>query len=140
MSNAGIIITLALIASAFWVARKGAPLPGIFGSRSCQGASWLRAFPHATNHDIRSFLSVFVDAFAFHDQHRLKFNPNDRILDVYRALYPHKWLPDALELETLAVSVEKKYDIEFVKVWNEGLTLGQLFSQVQSQGVCSSAA
>ncbi len=140
MSTIGIIITLVLLASAFWVARKGAPLPGLFNSRSCQGAGWRRAFPDATKQDIRSFLSVFVEAFAFHDQHRLKFNPNDGILDVYRSLYPQKWLPDALELETLAASVEKKYGVEFAKVWNETLTLGQLFSHVQVRGVHTSAA
>ena len=132
MSNAAIIVTLVLVASAFWFARNGAPLPGPFKARSCQGAGWRRAFPKATKQDIRAFLSVFVEAFAFHDQHRLKFNPSDRILDVYRALYPHKWLADALELETLAASVEKTYGIRFAQVWHESLTLGELFSRVQS--------
>jgi hypothetical protein len=33
---------------------------------------------------------------------QLKFSPDDRVLDVYRALYPDCTLPDDLELETLA--------------------------------------
>ena len=131
MSSAAIITILVLVASAFWVARNGAPLPRPFKTRSCQGAVWQRASPDAPKQEIRSFLSLFVEAFAFHDQHRLKFNPNDKILAVYRARYPHEWLPDALELETLAQSVEKKYGIQFAQVWNESLTLGELFSHVQ---------
>ena len=74
---------------------------------------------------------MFVEAFAFHESQRLKFNPKDSILCVYRALYPHKWLPDALELETLAMSVEEKYGVRFTEVWKESLTLGELFAVVQ---------
>jgi len=131
MSTSAIVITLILAASAFWFARNGAPLPKPFKARSCQGAGWRRAFPAASKQDIRSFLSVFVEAFAFHGSQRLKFNPNDSILSVYRALYRHKWLPDALELETLAMSVEKKYGVRFAEVWKESLTLGELFAAVQ---------
>jgi len=40
---------------------------------------------------------------------QLKFSPDDRVLDVYRALYPDCTLPDDLELETLARLITQKY-------------------------------
>jgi propanediol dehydratase small subunit len=136
MITSGLAITLLAIAAAIWFARNGAPLPGPFKARTCQGSGWRRAFPKAPKDDIRAFLSLFVEAFAFHASHRLKFNPKDTILSVYRALYPHKWLPDALEVETLAASVEKLYGVKLGEVWSETLTLGELFeiSQRASEG------
>lgn len=131
MSTATIVITLLLLAACVWFVRNGAPLPGQLIARSCQGVGWRRAFPSASKEDIRSFLSVFVEAFAFHVSQRLKFNPNDRILAIYRALYPHKWQPDALELETLAKSVERIYGVRLAEVWNENITLGEFFAKVQ---------
>lgn len=54
--------------------------------------------------------------------------PDDEILTIYRALYPRRWTPDALELETLAEDVEKRYGLELGHIWNERLSLGQLFA------------
>jgi hypothetical protein len=129
MGTAAIVITLVFIAAAVWFGRNGVPLPEQLRSRSCQGAGWRRTFPSSSNQDIRSFLSVFVTAFGFHERHRLKFNPGDSILGIYRAMYPHKWQPDGLELETLEASIDKKYGVRLSEVWNEGLTLGELFGR-----------
>lgn len=126
-----IVITLAAIASLLWFFRNGVQLPLPFRDRSCQGTEWHRAFPSAAKQDIRQFLSVFVEAFAFRDTERLKFNPNDQLIVIYRSLYPHKWMPDALELETLAKAIHSKYGIQFANVWNERLTLGELFAHIQ---------
>ena len=38
---------------------------------------------------------------------KLKFSPGDRILDVYRAVYPSRWTPDALGLEAFAEELDK---------------------------------
>ncbi|HEX5392188.1 MAG TPA: hypothetical protein VFW68_02850 [Rhodocyclaceae bacterium] len=128
MSTEAIVITLFLVAAVIWKARNGAPLPKQFKDRVCQGVGWRRAFPTASKEDIRSFLSVFVEAFVFSGKQRLKFNPNDEILSIYRALYPHRWQPDALEFETLAKLVEKNYRVNFSEAWKDGLTLGELFA------------
>ena len=124
------------VAAAIWFGRNGVPLPKQLRSRSCQGASWRRAFPGNSKQDIRSFLSVFVTACAFHEGHRLKFNPDDSILGIYRAMYPHKWQPDGLELETLEVSIEKKYGVRLAEVWSERLTLGELFARAHRISRC----
>lgn len=106
-------------------------LPVPFGARSCQGGSWHRSFPEASKEEIRLFLSTFTESFAFDDREKLKLNPNDKLLDIYRALYPHKWHADALEFETLRDGLQSKYGVTFCSVWREGLTLGQLFQHVQ---------
>jgi hypothetical protein len=104
----------------------GLPLP--FQGRLCQGQIWRRKFPDASKKEIRDFLLIFVNAFAFKDRDKLKFGPEDKVLDIYRALYPKEWMADALEVETLAKSVRKEYDLDLTTIWSETLTLGELFA------------
>jgi propanediol dehydratase small subunit len=120
--------TLALIV---WASVFGGKLPVPFGARSCQGTSWRRSFPDAPKEEIRKFLSLFTDSFAFDNTERLKLNPDDQLLDIYRALYPRKWQADALEFETLAHALESEYKVKLASVWHNGLTLGQLFAHVR---------
>ena len=72
-----------------------------------------------------------MESFAFRDREKLKLNPNDQLLDIYRALYPHKWQADALEFETLSEDLKSKYGVSFNDVWRDNLTLGQLFEHVR---------
>jgi hypothetical protein len=78
--------------------------------------------------EIREFLSLFVQAFAFKDTERLKFKPTDEVLGIYRALYPQKWMPDALEVETLAKDLGKRYGINLGELWRDSITLGEIFA------------
>lgn len=71
----------------------------------------------------------FVKAFAFSDNEKLKLNPDDKILEIYKALYPSKWMADALEFETLERDLRQKYSVELEKVWRDDLTLGDLFAE-----------
>jgi len=121
-----------LLACVPWVVFFSRRLPPAFRSRSCQGKGWKTAFPCARKQEIREFLTVFVKVFAFSDQEKLKFSPDDQILHIYRALYPSKWLPDALELETLATEIASRYGLKLETVWTADLTLGQLFGHVQN--------
>ena len=103
-----------------------------YGQRSCTGRAWKRAFPHAPKQEIRRFLYLFVDAFAFPKKRALCFAPSDRILQIYNSLYPIKGWPDALELETLALRLETSYGISFREFWREDLTIGELFSKTKA--------
>lgn len=128
-----LLSVLAIAALALgWVVVFGGRLPARYGRRSCQGASWRQRFPEATTREIREFLSLFVSAFAFNEDQKLKLNPHDEILGIYRALYPSRLLADALELETFAQGIERKYSAPLAVVWQEKLTLGQLFSYVHA--------
>ncbi len=108
--------------------RLGAVPPAPHDNRSCQGAAWRNAFPEASSQDIRDFLKIFVGAFPFQPSSRLNFSPDGSLLAIYRALYPSRWAPDALELETFSQQVERRYGLRFRDDWQEELTLGQLFA------------
>ncbi len=125
-----VLFVAAIVAIVAWGILFSGKLPVPFGARSCQGKSWRRSFPDASKNEVREFLSTFTESFAFHERERLKLNPNDQLLDIYRALYPHKWQADALEFETLNEAVQAKYGINLNEVWQEGMTLGQLFHHV----------
>jgi len=72
-----------------------------FWSRRCTGTQWRRRFPQTPKTEIRAFLDMLVSAFAFSESKRLCFAPDDRIMAIYRALYPHpKLMADCMELET----------------------------------------
>lgn len=120
------VIPGALAASPF----LGSKLPGRFRERKCQGAAWRRAFPEASKNSIRDFLSMFVDAFAFKQSERLKLSPEYRILDIYRTIYPKRWMPDALEVETLAHDLERRFGFHLATVWSDQITMGQVFKAV----------
>ena len=109
----------------------GTGLPKKYRSRKCQGATWRRAFPQVAKDDIREFLLLFTAAFAFRDSGKLNFGPSDGIWEIYRDLYPSRWIPDVLELETLSDDMEKRHGIALCDIWSEKLTLGELFSYVQ---------
>jgi hypothetical protein len=121
------LVVIALIGSVVWAVFFGGRVPKTYAGRACEGAGWRRAFPDSSSDEIRTFLLMFVDAFAFRDTEKLKFSPNDRIMDIYRALYPSRGTPDALEVETLALQVERKCGLRLATVWREELTLGELF-------------
>lgn len=115
-----------------WHARGAGRMPEVYLRRSCQGTGWRRRFPSAPKERIRAFLSLFVESFAFAAGDKLKFSPDDKLLDVYRALYPNRWLPDALELETFAKGLESRFGVRLEALWSEQITLGEVFKAVQT--------
>ena len=58
----------------------------VYWDRACTGIAWRRRFPDVPKEDIRKFLDAFVDGFAFKTSQRLKFVPDDKVMDVYRSL------------------------------------------------------
>lgn len=129
MSNFTIAVLSIIAGTLLWGVFFPGQLPRPYRTRPCQGKLWKDAFPNASNDEIRLFLATFTDAFAFSEKEKLKFSPNDSILQIYRTLYPSKWQPDALEVETLAVDFESKYGVNFGSIWHEDLSLGELFEQ-----------
>lgn len=131
------MILVALVAGVF-ACSGGKRRINQYWARNCTGSEWRKQFPQANKDAIREFLECFIKGFAFSSKNRLKFNPNDKIMDVYRALYPAEGWPDALELETFSILLEKKYRLDLASVINDDLTLGQLFqmtTEAKSQPV-----
>jgi len=86
-------------------------------------------------------LLVFCDAFGFPMDERYKFTPDDRIMDVYIALYPPRWsMSDSLELETLVTSLQERFRLR-VSRFDSGETVSfrEVVSAVKKaqQAVCS---
>ncbi|MHC4594994.1 MAG: hypothetical protein ACYS19_08625 [Planctomycetota bacterium] len=99
-----------------------------FWSRPGTGRQWKRRFPDASKDSIRDFLQEFVDAFGFSSKKRLKFSPDDKIMDVYESLYPSSWCDDSLEYVFLCNGLEQKYGFDLTEgLMDENITLGQLF-------------
>jgi len=95
--------------------------------RSCTGKKWKQQFPEVPKEEIRDFLENFVFSFAFNSKKRLKFEPDDKVMEVYRALYQKKWEADALEFEFLEGVLKKEYGLKLEEIWYDDMTLGQIF-------------
>ena len=129
MTSLAILLLLALtvVVGAVWYRKYGGYMPEPYRGRACKGASWKRAFPGAANDDIRTFLGLFVRAFAFRDTQTLQVEPEDKVIEVYRALYMRTGGVDGLELETFAKYIEKEYKVRLESIWSEALTFGALY-------------
>jgi hypothetical protein len=100
-----------------------------YWERSCTGGAWLNEFPSARPDDVCKFLYLFVDSFALSRKRALQFAPTDRPLEIYRAIYPSKNMPDALELETFAKRLGRTYGPALTRIWREDITLGEVFAK-----------
>jgi propanediol dehydratase small subunit len=100
-----------------------------YWQRTCTGFAWRRRFPQAPKAELRLFLSLFVDAFAFSKSRRLCFSPEDRPFEVYKALYPFpRIMADSMELETFIESIREKFGVDLLPTWREDITLGELYA------------
>lgn len=104
-------------------------LPKLYRSRSCMGRYWRRRFPSVPKQEIRRFLDIFIDAFAFSPEHKLNFGPDDKLRDIMKAIYTNPFTPDIMEIETLHVDLEERFEIAFpADFGDENLTLGEVFA------------
>jgi hypothetical protein len=99
-----------------------------YWQRRCTGRTWRRTFPSAPTQDIRAFLRIFVESFAFPSKRMLQFAPSDSVSEIYRSATPVGW-PDALELETLEKRLQDAYGLRLRDFWRENLTLGEIFAR-----------
>jgi hypothetical protein len=100
----------------------------VYWDRRCTGIQWRRSFPSASKHNIRAFLAAFVDGFAFPRNRRLCFSPDDKVIAVYRTLYPSLHTADALEMETFVKLLEDRYGLDVEHLPEREYTLGELFA------------
>lgn len=56
---------------------------------------------------VEAALEDIKNAFLLRNDDVFRLRPNDLLLDIYKAAYPHKWA-DTLEFETLTLSLKKK--------------------------------
>lgn len=128
MSVPVLLLVFVFVGLGLCALKFGGRLPRGFRGRSCQGKDWRKTFPSASRQQIREFLSLFVEAFAFDESEALKLSPSDQLLRIYRALYPYRWQPDSLEFETLSQELLSRHAVDLAAIWNEELSLGVLFA------------
>jgi hypothetical protein len=122
-----ILFVVLIIIDAYY----GYDLPKKYRFRKCMGRQWKATYPGVNKNEFRKFLNLFTNAFEFSNKNGLKFGPEDVILDIYKELYPSKWMADSFELETLADDLEGQYHVDLDKLWHDKLTLGELFSRMK---------
>jgi len=94
---------------------------------------WKSKFPNSSKDEIRKYLQVFVDGFAFNNKKKLKFEPEDKIIDIYNSLYPKGLLgrgADSLEFETFFLYLEEEYGLDASTFWCDDMTLGDVFENI----------
>jgi len=126
-------VAIIIIVSVLRVAllNKQAPIEVRFRAyyeRSCTGRAWMRRFPAAEKEEIRAFLGIFIDAFDLDQKKKLAFSPDDRVIDIYRTMYPKNSLIDDMECERLVIECEEHYGIDITKHCSENATLGDIFN------------
>lgn len=131
------VIVLALVLWEYFFGEKGLPSP--YKTRDCTGSDWKKRFPGISNHDIRLFLTCLVDGMLFKESERLKFKPEDRVIDIYRSIYGGKtpFFSDALECESFLNNVVSEFNVDeegLYSFWQEDTTLGEIFEFVITNG------
>lgn len=91
---------------------KNRKLPEPFFSRLPDAQRWRDCFDDDFGVADR-VLCIFCNAFMFDEEERYKFEPDDTVFAVYRAVYPSRWTPDALEHPILIDALEKEFDFSF---------------------------
>jgi propanediol dehydratase small subunit len=125
-----ILIIGATLVGALFI--NGFHIPKVYLDRKCMGKEWLNAFPNSSKAEIRKFLCVFSESFMFKTKDQLKFKPNDKLYEIYRAIYPSRHAPDAMELETFATLLYKQYSFKLESIWSENITLGEVFAEIKN--------
>ena len=101
--------------------------------RKCQGSVWKDRFPEAKKEDIRTFLTIFCDAFLLPKKHRLRFGPDDRPMAIYERIYRGGFMADAMEFENFAIDLKRRFNVEFPDGIAPSMTLGDIFGTASRQ-------
>lgn len=91
---------------------KKRELPEPFASRLPDIQRWQDSFGDDFGVADR-VLCIFCDAFMFNEAERYKFEPDDTVMAVYRAVYPSQWTPDSLEHPFMIDALENEFDFIF---------------------------
>lgn len=128
-----ILLVVAVVIAGIVVEKR---LLGQLSSSACTGRSWRRAFPKSSKQEIRDFYQLVLTSFGIGQRFHLRFTPDVKVMDLYRAVEPPvlSMGVDAMEIETLCMEIENRSGVDLSKCWNDELTLGELFALTQSAG------
>ena len=128
-----VLIAFGLVAIGGWFESRRVKRLMPYLARGCMGRGWRRRFPAATKEEIREFLAIFIDSFGFPSGHKLKFEPDDRLMDIHRALNPSPNAPDGEEVENFIIRLEEEYGIDISTQWDKDVALGDVFERIMAR-------
>jgi hypothetical protein len=131
----GVLIVIAVVGALGYFQFMRAPSP--YGGRGCTGRAWKKAFPNKSKKKIRLYLECFVDGMALSSKTKLKFHPNDQVIDIYRSLYGGRTpTVDNMECETFLENLSVEFGVNeetIIRCWREDITLVELFECVKAR-------
>ena len=131
--TAFIVVAVCCAVAAFFTGRALKVRLGRYYSRPSAASAWHRCFPGAREDEIGEFLHLFVDAFGLEAGKAFSFLPDDKLLAIYRTIYPERWMADGLEMEMLAKQCARCYGIDIGKSIGEDSTLGDVFRAIRER-------
>jgi len=116
----GLVVFVALaLAWSWWrIGAFGARVvPAHYRGRSSQEALWRDRYPGASLEVADRVLCTVCDAFRFAAKDRFLFAPDDKVAEIYRAVYPRwrVWLlqfGDEMESESLLLDLDREFGLE----------------------------
>jgi hypothetical protein len=132
-----IMLVLLIFASILWDWRRSGrtffhPLPSPFRDRKSQESTWRQAYPEKMSM-ADALLRALCEAFHFNPDHRYRFAPSDRLMDVYRACYP-RWkfwnIGDNMEIESLIMELQRRFQLSDADVLE--MTLAEVMEWMDS--------
>ncbi|MEM7576565.1 MAG: hypothetical protein AAF328_03735 [Planctomycetota bacterium] len=105
---------------------------GRVAQRSCAGFAWRARCRRERTLAVRSFLESVVDEMGLPRKLTAKLRPDDRIMDIYRWIYPpnRNLGADALELECLSLELERRYRVSLADMFGDDVRFGDLFDRL----------
>jgi len=81
---------------------------------------WEALYPGLDHAPVVAALERIREAFLLRREDTFRLRPTDQLIDIYRAAYPRRDIPDALEFENLWKTLKKHHGLSEVEL--DGLT------------------
>jgi len=105
----GVVVVPGVVAFVVNIVRERRRLRVFYDREDLRG-EWRERFPESSEAEVGEFLRMFVDAFLLRRGAEFAFGPGDRVMDVYRGIYPRRGMADAMEGEVFVISVTGEMD------------------------------
>jgi hypothetical protein len=128
-----VVIGVPAIAYGAWIWFRTEREMKRYWGRPSTATLWASSFPDATPADIRSFLEIFVDAFAFGAKRAFCFGPEDRLSEIYDALYPCGSRGAGGEMTCFYLMLQRRYGRSISADEFSGMSLGEIFDFMHAE-------
>lgn len=100
----------------------------VYWKRQSALDEWMQRFPQASEDDIHLFLALLAEAWGFRAGTQVKFQPGDKVMDIYHRYYGGTPVTDCSELARFTMAVEDRFGAGLAEDAIKDATLGDMFS------------